>query len=217
MSRTSSGNDVFGCQPSACARLATHRRTARRPRSAGGSARRTRRSPASRARRGRRPARRTRGPCASRRSRRRSRRARPAGASATSPRRTRARSPSRGARRGCRGRASARCPPTIAATPRVTLRVTNVGAAPRRLVVEQDAVDREQVVRLAVLDRHPVGEDLGDGVRAARVERRRSRAADAPGRARTSRSSRPGRSGSAGRRGGSPRAGGACPCRSCLP
>ena len=46
-------------------------------------------------------------------------------------------------------------------------------AAARRLVVEQDAVDGEEAVRLAVVDRHPVGVDLRGGVRAARVERRR--------------------------------------------
>ena len=39
--------------------------------------------------------------------------------------------------------------------------------APRRLVVEQDAVGREDPVGLAILDRHLVGEHLGGGVWAA--------------------------------------------------
>ena len=46
-------------------------------------------------------------------------------------------------------------------------------AAARRFVVEQDAVAGVEAVRVAVLDGHPVGEHLGDGVRAARAERRR--------------------------------------------
>ena len=37
-------------------------------------------------------------------------------------------------------------------------------------MVEEDAVAGEQAVGLAVLDRHLVGEDLGHGVGAARVE-----------------------------------------------
>src|SRR6266576_1214001 len=36
--------------------------------------------------------------------------------------------------------------------------------APRRLVVEQDPVDRIHPVRLAVIARYPVGEELPDGV-----------------------------------------------------
>src|SRR5207302_1679419 len=46
-------------------------------------------------------------------------------------------------------------------------------AAPWGLVVEQDAVGGEQAVRLAVVDRDPVGEQLGDAVRAARMKWRR--------------------------------------------
>jgi hypothetical protein len=46
------------------------------------------------------------------------------------------------------------------------------GAATWRLVVEQDAVRRVEVVCLAVLDGHPVGEDLRHGIRTARIERR---------------------------------------------
>ena len=45
-------------------------------------------------------------------------------------------------------------------------------AAPRRLVVEEDAGDREQVVALAVVDRDEVPVGLGHAVGAARVERR---------------------------------------------
>ena len=65
------------------------------------------------------------------------------------------------------------CPLRIAATPRVTLRVTNV--PPRRgdSWLNRMPLRGMHPVRLAVVDRHPVGEDLGDGVRAARVERRR--------------------------------------------
>ena len=45
-------------------------------------------------------------------------------------------------------------------------------AASGRLVVEQDAVDREQPVGLAVVAGHPVGVDLGGAVGRARVEGR---------------------------------------------
>ena len=45
--------------------------------------------------------------------------------------------------------------------------------APRRLVVEEDAGDREQPVALAVVDRDVMREDLGDAVGAARIEGRR--------------------------------------------
>jgi len=38
-------------------------------------------------------------------------------------------------------------------------------------MVEQDPVGAEQAMGLAVLDGHPMGEHLGDRVRAARVER----------------------------------------------
>ena len=58
------------------------------------------------------------------------------------------------------------------ATPWVTLRVTELQAAARRLVVEEDAGDGEQVVALAVFHRDVVGEDLGDAVGAARIEPR---------------------------------------------
>ena len=45
-------------------------------------------------------------------------------------------------------------------------------AADRALVVEQDAVRGVHAVGLAVVHRDPVGIELGDGVGAARVERR---------------------------------------------
>ena len=45
-------------------------------------------------------------------------------------------------------------------------------AAPRRLVVEEDAADRVHAVALAVVDRDPVAVGLRDAVGAARVERR---------------------------------------------
>ena len=44
-------------------------------------------------------------------------------------------------------------------------------AAAGRFVVEEDAVAGEEAVGFAVLDGHLVGEDLGHGVGAARVER----------------------------------------------
>jgi hypothetical protein len=44
--------------------------------------------------------------------------------------------------------------------------------APRRFVVEQDAVGGEQSIGLAIIDGLPVGVDLGAGVGAARMERR---------------------------------------------
>ena len=43
-------------------------------------------------------------------------------------------------------------------------------AAARGFVVEQDAVAGVQAVAFAVIDRGPVGEDLGAGVGAARIE-----------------------------------------------
>ena len=59
------------------------------------------------------------------------------------------------------------------ATPSVTLRVTN--SMPRRgdSWLNRMPDHREEVVALAIVDRDPVGVDLGDAVRAARVERRR--------------------------------------------
>ena len=45
-------------------------------------------------------------------------------------------------------------------------------AAPRRFVVEQDAVGGEQAVGLAIIDGLPVRVDLGACVGAARMERR---------------------------------------------
>ncbi len=42
--------------------------------------------------------------------------------------------------------------------------------APRRLVVEQDAVGGEHTVRLAVVDHDPVGVLLGHAVRGARIK-----------------------------------------------
>ena len=48
-------------------------------------------------------------------------------------------------------------------------------AADRALVVEEDAAAGEEVVRLAVVDRDPVGVELGDAVGRARVEGRRLR------------------------------------------
>jgi len=45
-------------------------------------------------------------------------------------------------------------------------------AAAGRLVVEEDPVAREEAVALAVVDRDPVGVDLGGAVGAARVEAR---------------------------------------------
>jgi len=48
-----------------------------------------------------------------------------------------------------------------------------VAAAPRRLVVEQDAVDSEHAVSLAVVDRDPVGVDFGGAVRRPRIKRGR--------------------------------------------
>ena len=50
-------------------------------------------------------------------------------------------------------------------------------AAARRLVIEEDAVDGEEAVGLAIVDRHPVRVDLRHAVRAARIERRASRSA----------------------------------------
>src|SRR5262245_1466708 len=48
-------------------------------------------------------------------------------------------------------------------------------AAPRALVIEEDARAREQAVALAVIDGDVVTVDLGHAVRAARIERRRLR------------------------------------------
>ncbi len=46
-------------------------------------------------------------------------------------------------------------------------------AAQRALVIEQDAVGGVDAIRLAVIDRDPIGIQLGRGVGAARIERRR--------------------------------------------
>ena len=85
-------------------------------------------------------------------------------------------------------------PSLIAATAARDLAGDEVLPAARRLVVEEDAVAHEHPVRLAVVDRDPVGVDLGGGVRGARVERRRLRLRDLAGPCRTSPRSRPGRS-----------------------
>src|SRR5471030_2720473 len=45
-------------------------------------------------------------------------------------------------------------------------------ATPRRLVVEENAAGGVKTVGLAVVDRDAMAEQLGTGVRAARVERR---------------------------------------------
>src|SRR5713226_7712921 len=45
-------------------------------------------------------------------------------------------------------------------------------AAPWRLVIEQDPAAGEQLVGLAIVNRHPVGVELGGRVRASRMERR---------------------------------------------
>ena len=58
------------------------------------------------------------------------------------------------------------------ATARVLLPVTKGFAADGAFVVEKDAVADVDAVGLAVVDGDPVGVELGDGVRAARVERR---------------------------------------------
>ena len=176
MSRTSSSNVV--ARPPAEDALApsTRRRRARRPRSGGSSARRFGRAAPSRARRARtRPRTSSRTECISPVAIDVVVRLVAAGASATSPRRTRRRSPSRAARRGCRGTACSAVPARIAAIAARHLARDERPAAARRLVVEQDAVAGVQPVRLAVLDGHPVREDLRDRVRAARVERRRLR------------------------------------------
>ena len=55
---------------------------------------------------------------------------------------------------------------------RVIFRVTKVSPAAGRLVVEEDAVAGEHVVRFPVVDRHPVGVHLGGPVRGPGVERR---------------------------------------------
>src|ERR1051325_4650461 len=44
-------------------------------------------------------------------------------------------------------------------------------AAPRRLVIEEDAVGGVQAIGLAVVDGDPVSKDFGHGVRAARIKR----------------------------------------------
>ena len=79
-------------------------------------------------------------------------------------------------------------------------------AAPRRLVVEEDARDGEHVVALAVVHRDEVAVGLGDAVRAARVERRLLALRHLAAPCRTSPTTTPGRSGSTDRRCGSPRA-----------
>ena len=144
----------------------------------------------------RRPARGARGPSGSRRWRRRSRRACPAGASATWPDVVAGESPvALGVEvahdelllqpfldpGGAEGH--------LAGDERL--------AAARALVVEQDARAGEEAVGLAVVDRLPVGVELGAGVGAAGVERRvEPLAAAAP--SRTSPSSTPGRTSPAG-------------------
>src|SRR5262249_43706155 len=43
-------------------------------------------------------------------------------------------------------------------------------SAPGRLMVEQNAIAGVETVTLAVIDRSPIGEDLGAGIRTARIE-----------------------------------------------
>ena len=125
---------------------------------------------------------RTRARCASRRSRSRSRPARRRPSSAASRGRSRGRTPSRGGRRGCRGRACPGGPRLIRATARVIFRVTKV--SPRRGDSWLKRIPLRDVhpVGLAVVDGEPVRGDLGDRVGAARIEgarlrlRRRGRA-----------------------------------------
>ena len=52
------------------------------------------------------------------------------------------------------------------------LRVTKVSPRVGPFVVEEDPVAGEQVIRLAIVHRGPVGKHLGAAVRAARIERR---------------------------------------------
>ena len=134
------------------------------------------------------------GPSATRRSRPRSRRASAAAACATSPRRSRPRSPSRGGRRGCPSAELLREPELDARDAVGDLARDELAAAARALVVEEDARAREQAVALAVVDGDVVAVDLGDAVRAARVERRRLALRRSRAPCRTSRSSWPGRS-----------------------
>ena len=93
-------------------------------------------------------------------------------AGAVSPARSRRRSPSRGARRGCRATSVSASPSLMRATPSVTLRVTN--SRPRRGDSWLNSMPGhgEQVVALAVVDRDVVREHLRHAVRAARIERR---------------------------------------------
>src|SRR3569833_2336798 len=63
-------------------------------------------------------------------------------------------------------------PSLMRATPQGDLPGHELRTAPRRLMVEQDAADREHAVRLAVVLRDEVPVGLRDAVRAARVERR---------------------------------------------
>jgi hypothetical protein len=45
-------------------------------------------------------------------------------------------------------------------------------SAQRRFMVEQDATAGKDAVRFAIIYRNPVAEQLGDRIRAARIERR---------------------------------------------
>ena len=160
-------------RPAELARALRASPRAGRPRPGGGSARRSRRTA-----RQSRPtwlnasSHERRAPCASRRSRSRSRAARPAGASATSRARSRPRSPSRAARRGCRGAARSRSPSLMRATPSVILRVTN--SRPRRgdSWLKRMPETANMLVALAIVDGDVVPVDLGHAVRAARIEGR---------------------------------------------
>ena len=64
-------------------------------------------------------------------------------------------------------------PSSIAATRAGDLARDEGLAADRAFVVEQDAVGGVHAVGLAVVHRDPVGVELGDAVRRARIERRR--------------------------------------------
>ena len=70
------------------------------------------------------------------------------------------------------GELVAASPSLMRATPSRDLARDELEAAPRRLVVEQDAGAGEQAVALAVVDGDVVAEHLRHAVRAARVERR---------------------------------------------
>ena len=111
-------------------------------------------------------------------------------------------------RRGCPARSSRSSPSLIRATPSVILRVDELQAAARRLVVEQDAGDGVQAVALAVVDGDPVAVHLRHAVRAARVERRRLALRHLADLAEHLATTTPGRSGCPGRRCGWRPAGG---------